>query len=171
MIMSLSPSLPSSPTTFSFPYSIPTIGFPGGSVVKNPPVNATDTGLISGLRRSPYLRTFVVSLPSAWKPVSQDPALCFYTQVPAYISPSHKSLVWAPYQTVATPCSPHHSLSYDIVSFLLRNYFILFILLAYLSFVLLSWTLSSTKVTNLADLVHFCICRDKNNTLHIIDSW
>ena len=28
-------------------------GFPGGSVVKSPPANAGDTGLISGLRRSP----------------------------------------------------------------------------------------------------------------------
>ena len=53
MIMSLSPSLSSSPTTFSFPYSIPTIGFPGGSVVKNPPVNATDMGLNLRLGRSP----------------------------------------------------------------------------------------------------------------------
>ena len=29
------------------------MGFPGGSVVKNLPVNAGDTGLISGLGRSP----------------------------------------------------------------------------------------------------------------------
>ena len=67
----------------------------------------------------------------------------------------------------------HHSLSYDIVSFLPRNYFIfaLFILLAYLSFVLLSWTLHSTKVRNLADFIHFCIRRDKNNAWNIIDSW
>ena len=28
-----------------------TSGFPGGSVVKNPPVNAGDTGLIPGLGR------------------------------------------------------------------------------------------------------------------------
>ena len=29
------------------------IGFPGGSVVKNPPANAGDMGLIPGLRRYP----------------------------------------------------------------------------------------------------------------------
>ena len=29
------------------------MGFPGGSVVKNPPVNSGDTGLIPGLGRSP----------------------------------------------------------------------------------------------------------------------
>ena len=29
------------------------MGFSGGSVVKNPPVNAADTGSISGCRRSP----------------------------------------------------------------------------------------------------------------------
>ena len=29
------------------------MGFPGGSVVKNPPANAGDTGLIPGLGRSP----------------------------------------------------------------------------------------------------------------------
>ena len=29
------------------------MGFPGDSVVKNPPANARDTGLIPGLRRSP----------------------------------------------------------------------------------------------------------------------
>ena len=28
-------------------------GFPGGSVVKNPPANAVDVGLIPGLGRSP----------------------------------------------------------------------------------------------------------------------
>ena len=28
-------------------------GFPGGSVVKNPPAKSGDTGLISGLGRSP----------------------------------------------------------------------------------------------------------------------
>ena len=28
-------------------------GFPGGSVVKNPPANAGDPGLIPGLERSP----------------------------------------------------------------------------------------------------------------------
>ena len=28
-------------------------GFPGGSVVKNPPANAGDSGLIPGLGRSP----------------------------------------------------------------------------------------------------------------------
>ena len=29
------------------------VGFPGGSVVKNPPVNAGDVGLIPGLARFP----------------------------------------------------------------------------------------------------------------------
>ena len=29
------------------------LGFPGGSVVKNPPANAGDVGLIHGLGRSP----------------------------------------------------------------------------------------------------------------------
>ena len=29
------------------------MGFPGGSVVKNPPANAGDAGSISGLGRSP----------------------------------------------------------------------------------------------------------------------
>ena len=29
------------------------MGFPGGSVIKNPPANAGDMGLISGLGRSP----------------------------------------------------------------------------------------------------------------------
>ena len=29
------------------------LGFPGGSVVKNPPANARDAGLIPGLGRSP----------------------------------------------------------------------------------------------------------------------
>ena len=31
----------------------PTLGFPGGSVVKNPPANAGDTGSIPGSGRSP----------------------------------------------------------------------------------------------------------------------
>ena len=37
-------------------YCVPTmcfLGFPGGSVVKNPPANAGDMGLISGWGRSP----------------------------------------------------------------------------------------------------------------------
>ena len=32
---------------------MPYLGFPGGSVVKNPPANAGDTGSIPGLGRSP----------------------------------------------------------------------------------------------------------------------
>ena len=36
-----------------FPPSHTYLGFPGGSVVKNPPANAGDAGLISGLGRSP----------------------------------------------------------------------------------------------------------------------
>ena len=38
---------------YSFPILELQMGFPGGSVVKNPPVNAGDTGLIPGLGRSP----------------------------------------------------------------------------------------------------------------------
>ena len=34
-------------------FSIRSKGFPGGSVVKNPPANARDKGLIPGLGRSP----------------------------------------------------------------------------------------------------------------------
>ena len=33
--------------------SLDVLGFPGGSVIKNPPVNAGDTGLIPGSGRSP----------------------------------------------------------------------------------------------------------------------
>ena len=36
--------------------SIPSLGFPGGSVVKNPPTNAGDRGLIPRLGRSPWWR-------------------------------------------------------------------------------------------------------------------
>ena len=32
---------------------VPSMGFPGGSVVKNPPANAGDVGLIPGSGRSP----------------------------------------------------------------------------------------------------------------------
>ena len=37
----------------SFCWSIVALGFLGGSVVKNPPVNLGDAGLIPGSRRSP----------------------------------------------------------------------------------------------------------------------
>ena len=36
-----------------FPESLSQTGFPGNSVVKNPPASAGDTGLITGLGRSP----------------------------------------------------------------------------------------------------------------------
>ena len=34
-------------------FAIAVMGFPGGSVVKNPPVNAGDAGSVSGSARSP----------------------------------------------------------------------------------------------------------------------
>ena len=40
-------------TGFLLNYSEDTTGFPGGLVVKNPPANAGDAGLIPGLERSP----------------------------------------------------------------------------------------------------------------------
>ena len=40
-------------------------GFPGGSVVKNPPANAGDPDLIPGLERSPWRRK--------WKPTPENP--------------------------------------------------------------------------------------------------
>ena len=39
--------------TFPFQRRLPHTGFPGGSVVKNPPANAGDVGLIPGSGRSP----------------------------------------------------------------------------------------------------------------------
>ena len=39
--------------TFPFQRQLPHTGFPGGSVVKNPPANAGDVGLIPGSGRSP----------------------------------------------------------------------------------------------------------------------
>ena len=38
---------------FYLTWSIHSMGFPGGSVVKNPPANAGDMGLIPGLGGSP----------------------------------------------------------------------------------------------------------------------
>ena len=44
---------PGSRVTGHTMFSGPILGFPGGSVVKNPPANAGDTGLIPGSGRSP----------------------------------------------------------------------------------------------------------------------
>ena len=38
---------------FLIPLTVPLNGFPGGSVIKNPPANAGDEGLIPGSGRSP----------------------------------------------------------------------------------------------------------------------
>ena len=43
------------------------MGFPGGSVVKNPPANAGDVGLIPGLGRSLMVETATHSTIPAWK--------------------------------------------------------------------------------------------------------
>ena len=40
------------------------IGFPGGSVVKNPPANAGDIGWIPGLERFPWRRKWHPTHPS-----------------------------------------------------------------------------------------------------------
>ena len=49
--MHLEPTPPFLPTILSVPKSC--MGFPFGSVVKNPPANAGDAGLIPGSGRSP----------------------------------------------------------------------------------------------------------------------
>ena len=46
-------------------FAIAVMGFPGGSVVKNPPVNAGDSSSISGSRRSPGERNGN-PLPYSW---------------------------------------------------------------------------------------------------------
>ena len=50
------------------------MGFPGGSVVKNPPVNAGDVGSITGLGRSPEKEMAIHSTILAWKiPRTEEP--------------------------------------------------------------------------------------------------
>jgi len=57
--------------TFNFYYSKK---FPGGSVVKNPPANAGDLGLISGLGRSPGEGMATHSGILAWRiPWTEEP--------------------------------------------------------------------------------------------------
>ena len=63
--------------TFSFDiYTFPR-GFPGGSVVKNPPANARDAGdrsLIHGLERSPGVGNGTPSSILVWKiPWAEEP--------------------------------------------------------------------------------------------------
>ena len=49
-------------------------GFPGGTVVKNPPANARDAGLIPGARRSPGVEMAAHSSIPAWKiPWTEEP--------------------------------------------------------------------------------------------------
>ena len=55
-------------------------GFPGGSVVKNPPANARDTGLIPDLGRSPMLWSNKACAP-------QPLSLCSRTWEPQLLSP------------------------------------------------------------------------------------
>ena len=43
------------------------LGFPGGSVVKNPPTNAGDAGSIPGLKRAPRVEVATHSSVLAWK--------------------------------------------------------------------------------------------------------
>ena len=45
--------------TLNLPYCIKYMGFPGGSVVKNPPANARDMGSIPASGRSPGQRNLV----------------------------------------------------------------------------------------------------------------
>ena len=50
------------------------LGFPGGSVVKNPPANAEDTGSIPGLGRSPGEEMATHSSVLAWRvPGTEEP--------------------------------------------------------------------------------------------------
>ena len=50
------------------------LGFPGGSMVKNPPINARDVGLIPGSGRSPGGGNGSPLQYSSWKiPWTEDP--------------------------------------------------------------------------------------------------
>ena len=60
------------PYIYTYPFSPK--GFPGGSVVKNPPVNAGDMGLIPGLGRSPGAEMATYSSILAWEiPQTEEP--------------------------------------------------------------------------------------------------
>ena len=53
-------------------------GFPGGSVVKNPPANAGDVGSIPGLGRSLVKEMATYSSRLAWEiPWTEEPGLCY----------------------------------------------------------------------------------------------
>ena len=59
-----------------FPWKLQDVltGFPGGSVVKNPPANARDPGLIPGLGRSPEEEMVTPSGILAWEiPWREEP--------------------------------------------------------------------------------------------------
>ena len=50
------------------------MGFPSGSAIENPPVNAEDAGLIPGSRRSPGERKAIHSNILAWEiPWTEEP--------------------------------------------------------------------------------------------------
>ena len=52
------------------------IGFPGGSVVKNLPANAQDSGLTPDLRRSHILQSNKVHAPQLLSPCAATPEVC-----------------------------------------------------------------------------------------------
>ena len=57
------------------------MGFPGGSVVKNPPASAGDTASIPGLGRS--------HIPQGNSPHAQLLSLCSRAQEPQLLTPGH----------------------------------------------------------------------------------
>ena len=60
------------PYIYMYPFSPQ--GFPGGSVVRNPPVSAGDMGLIPGLGRSPRVEMATYSSILAWEiPQTEEP--------------------------------------------------------------------------------------------------
>ena len=64
---------PFSLSLFKTPYPLE-LGFPGGSVVKNLPINAGDLGLIPGLGRSPGEEMATHSSVLAWEiPWTEEP--------------------------------------------------------------------------------------------------
>ena len=72
-------------------------GFPGGSVVKNPPANEGDTGSIPGLGRSPMLQGSQAHGP-------QPLSLCSGAQEPHCWA--HVSQLLSPYATTTEVCVP-----------------------------------------------------------------
>ena len=52
------------------------VGFPGGTVVKNPPANSGDTGSSPGPGRSHMLWSNSVCEPQLLKPARLEPVLC-----------------------------------------------------------------------------------------------